>query len=418
MSHVAREMQRQGFDDAAADRRRHHLARAHRAEDRPALQVADGVGEGRLARGRRGAVADQRRPARRRSSAGQRADYAEIRERHKQPRRRQAPGAAGARRAAQRFDGGWDDYAPPAPKQPGLHVFDDYPLAELVDSSTGRRSSRPGNWPAAIPQILDDAVVGAQAQRTVRATRRRCSTRIVDEKWLTAKAVFGLWPAQRASATTSVVRRRRRAPTTLHFLRQQADKPVERAELLPRRLHRADGSRQAGLDRRLRGHRRHRHRAARRALRGRPRRLQRDPAQGAGRPPGRGLRRTPAPARAHGVLGLRGRRSARQRGADRREVPRHPPCPRLSGLPRAQREGDAVPPARRRAQRRHAAHRELRDVPGRGGVGLLLLPSRQPVLRGRPGVARNRSRTTRSARACSLAQAERWLASNLDYDPE
>ena len=64
MSHVAREMQRQGFEHAAADRRRDHLARAHRAEDRPALQVADGVGEGRLARGRRGAVADQRRPAR------------------------------------------------------------------------------------------------------------------------------------------------------------------------------------------------------------------------------------------------------------------------------------------------------------------------------------------------------------------
>jgi 5-methyltetrahydrofolate--homocysteine methyltransferase len=34
-----REMQRQGFTLPLADRRRHHLARAHRAEDRPALQV-------------------------------------------------------------------------------------------------------------------------------------------------------------------------------------------------------------------------------------------------------------------------------------------------------------------------------------------------------------------------------------------
>ncbi len=48
-----------GLPDAADDRRRHHLARAHRAEDRSALQGADGLGEGRLARGRRGPVADQ-----------------------------------------------------------------------------------------------------------------------------------------------------------------------------------------------------------------------------------------------------------------------------------------------------------------------------------------------------------------------
>ena len=41
---------------------------------------------------------------------------------------------------------------------------------------------------------------------------------------------------------------------------------------------------------------------------------------------------------------------ARQRGADRGEIPRHPPCPGLSGLSGAQREGDAV----RAARRRHA----------------------------------------------------------------
>ncbi len=44
MSHVAQEMHRQGLDDAAADRRRDHVARAHRAQDRTASQVADRVG--------------------------------------------------------------------------------------------------------------------------------------------------------------------------------------------------------------------------------------------------------------------------------------------------------------------------------------------------------------------------------------
>ena len=43
--------------------------------------------------------------------------------------------------------------------------------------------------------------------------------------------------------------------------------------------------------------------------------------------------------------------SLRARGADRRALSRHPPGARLSGPARPHREGDAVPPARRRAQR-------------------------------------------------------------------
>ncbi|MGO4779974.1 vitamin B12 dependent-methionine synthase activation domain-containing protein, partial [Lysobacter sp. 2RAB21] len=60
------------------------------------------------------------------------SDYAEIRERHKN--RGDGKRLVSLEKArGQRFDGGWDDYVPPAPKHPGLHVFDDYPLAELVE---------------------------------------------------------------------------------------------------------------------------------------------------------------------------------------------------------------------------------------------------------------------------------------------
>src|SRR5581483_8353669 len=85
-----------------------------------------------------------------------------------------------------------------------------------------------------------------------------------------------------------------------------------------------------------------------------------------------------------GALGLRDRRAPEQRGADRRAVQRHPPGARLSGMPRAFGEGDAVAADRPGAQRRHQAHRELRDVAGRGGVGLVLLASAIAVLRRRP----------------------------------
>ena len=53
--------------------------------------------------------------------------------------------------------------------------------------------------------------------------------KIVDEKWLTAKAVFGLWPANGVGDDVDR-RRRRHADHALHFLRQQVDKPVDRPD--------------------------------------------------------------------------------------------------------------------------------------------------------------------------------------------
>ncbi|WP_426806490.1 vitamin B12 dependent-methionine synthase activation domain-containing protein, partial [Stenotrophomonas sp. SrG] len=44
------------------------------------------------------------------------------------------------------------------------------------------------------PAILTDAIVGTQASELYRDARAMLK-RIVDARWLTAKAVFGLWPA-------------------------------------------------------------------------------------------------------------------------------------------------------------------------------------------------------------------------------
>jgi 5-methyltetrahydrofolate--homocysteine methyltransferase len=52
---------------------------------------------------------------------------------------------------------------------------------------------------------------------------------IIREQWLTAKAVFGLWPANSIGDDVAL----QVAPgetTMLHFLRQQVDKPVERPD--------------------------------------------------------------------------------------------------------------------------------------------------------------------------------------------
>src|SRR5690606_14061671 len=97
---------------------------------------------------------------------------------------------------------------------------------------------------ARYPTSLDDEVVGPAA-RELFADAQAMLRRIVDEKWLTAKAVVGLWSANSVgddvivdvgaaeAANSSRGIAASAAPTgeTLHFLRQQADKPPERPNL-------------------------------------------------------------------------------------------------------------------------------------------------------------------------------------------
>ena len=63
MTHVAGEMERQGFDDPPADRRRDDVPHPHRGEDRPRLFGAGGPRAGCLARRRRRRFARAARPA-------------------------------------------------------------------------------------------------------------------------------------------------------------------------------------------------------------------------------------------------------------------------------------------------------------------------------------------------------------------
>src|SRR5207342_510518 len=54
--------------------------------------------------------------------------------------------------------------------------------------------------------------------------------KIVAEKWLTAKAVAGLWPANSTGDDIQIFRTgAAQAVATLHCLRQQAEKPDDRA---------------------------------------------------------------------------------------------------------------------------------------------------------------------------------------------
>ncbi|MFW2831609.1 methionine synthase [Sphingomonas sp. ID0503] len=85
---------------------------------------------------------------------------------------------------------------PAAPKQPGVHVFEDWDLSDLreyIDWTPFFRAwELAGNYPA----ILTDEVVGESAT-SLFADAQKMLDRIVEEKWLTARGVAGLWPCHR-----------------------------------------------------------------------------------------------------------------------------------------------------------------------------------------------------------------------------
>ncbi|NLB58764.1 MAG: methionine synthase, partial [Gammaproteobacteria bacterium] len=122
----------------------------------------------------------------------------------------------------------WEDYAPPRPNAIGLTVFDDYPLEDLLEVIDWTPFFQAWELAGRFPKILDDEVVGPQATELYKDARGMLD-RIIKEKWLRAKAVFGIWPANSIGDDVELVTgdgEKRR----LHFLSQQADKPPERPD--------------------------------------------------------------------------------------------------------------------------------------------------------------------------------------------
>jgi 5-methyltetrahydrofolate--homocysteine methyltransferase len=252
MSHVAREMQRQGLTiplmiGGATTSRAHTALKIDPHYKSPTIWVKDasravGVAQSLVSRELREAFV-----------AANDADYAEIRQRHRN--RGDAKRLVPLEKArAQAFDGGWADYAPPAPAKAGITVFDDYPLADLVEVIDWTPFFQAWELAGKFPAILEDEVVGKTASELYRDARAMLD-RIVAEKWLTAKAVFGIWPAnsvgddveislpplagegaRRADGGNADLPPPQPSPASgggsvsLHFLRQQVDKPVERPD--------------------------------------------------------------------------------------------------------------------------------------------------------------------------------------------
>ena len=124
-----------------------------------------------------------------------------------------------------RFQPDWSSYTPPEPKVKGLKVFDDYPLEDLVQRIDWTPFFRSWELAGKFPRILEDEVVGTEATKLYRDAQAMLE-KIVEEKWLTARAVIGFWPANSVMDDIELYRKPgdEKAFMTLHHLRQQLDR--------------------------------------------------------------------------------------------------------------------------------------------------------------------------------------------------
>ena len=223
MCHVAAEMERQGFDmplliGGATTSRTHTAVKIHPNYRRgQAVYVTDasravGVTSALMSSAQRGGyVADIR------------TEYAKLAQAHARGQQdKQRLTLPAARANALRLDWTTPAEKPPAPRFLGTRLFLDYPLDELARYIDWTPFFQTWELSGRFPAILDDAKYGEAARALFNDAQRMLAT-IIAERWFRAGAVIGFWPAHAQGEDIVVFadESRQQRAAVLHTLRQQ-----------------------------------------------------------------------------------------------------------------------------------------------------------------------------------------------------
>ncbi len=121
-------------------------------------------------------------------------------------------------------------HVPVKPRFLGTKVFDDYNLAELRDYIDWTPFFQSWDLHGRYPAILTDKVVG-EAATALFEDAQAMLDKMIAEKWLTAKAVIGFWPAARDGDDVVIYQDDTRSSerARLHTIRQQMERKNGRA---------------------------------------------------------------------------------------------------------------------------------------------------------------------------------------------
>ena len=232
MVHVASEMERQGFDIPLL------IGGATTSRVHTAVKIDPGYRRGQTvyvtdaSRAVGVAASLLSRTARDGFVAGVRREYEEIARTHaaqRAPGRRLTLQQARANKA--KLD--WSSYKPPVPAFFGTRVYDSYDLGTLARYIDWTPFFQTWELAGKFPSILDDEKVGAAARNLYRDAQAMLR-RIVEEKWLTARAVVGFFPANAVGDDDIAVygdKAHKFPIATLHTLRQQMSRESDRPNL-------------------------------------------------------------------------------------------------------------------------------------------------------------------------------------------
>jgi 5-methyltetrahydrofolate--homocysteine methyltransferase len=126
----------------------------------------------------------------------------------------------------------WSGYVPPVPSFLGVRSFDDYPLDELLPYIDWMPFFNAWEFAGKFPDILRDPVVG-EAAGNLYVDATRMLEQVVAQKWLRARAVVGFFPANASGdddITVFTDDTRHTVKARLHHLRQQKSKPQNHAQ--------------------------------------------------------------------------------------------------------------------------------------------------------------------------------------------
>ncbi len=225
MVHVAREMQRQGFNiplmiGGATTSKAHTAVKIDpQYQNDAVVYVADasravGVVTTLLSKDMKPAFIKERRE-----------EYAVVRERinNRQPLSARLPYQQAVTQGLQTD---WNKATPVKPNKLGVTTLDNYPLTELMPFIDWTPFFISWDLHGKYPAILDDAVVG-EAARNLFSDAQNMLKQLVAQDSLRVRAVFGLWAANRIGADDIRVwqdENRQQPLGEIHCLRQQSEK--------------------------------------------------------------------------------------------------------------------------------------------------------------------------------------------------